>query len=207
MRRRLLLLSIIVGVAVLGVAIWQFAPQLTALQEPAEITPEISAIPCLMDAFGDCHRMPAVVGVDIDNQEIRFPERFTAAYYLVVMPYDREQQQGALTWLQPFQEIAAEYDVLHYYSIAALPDLSAPIRLLVVGGLAAGVRDEAVRSQVAILFLEDQAAFLEALGVDNAEAMSAFLMDQNGAIYWRTTGEYSENAAEEIQELLATLLS
>jgi len=204
-RRLFLILLIIAVVVLLGVVIWQFAPQLTGVREAAEITPEAAVAACLTDE-GECYRMPAVTGVDINNQEISFPAMFTAQYYLVVMPYDREQQEGALTWLEPFQELAAEYDSLSYFSIAALPDLSAPIRLLVIGGLATGVRDEAVRPQIAILFLEDQAAFLEAVGAENADEMSAFVMDRSGTIYWRGTGLYTEDAREELEELLPTLL-
>lgn len=199
MRRRIIVVLLFVIVIVLAIlAINQFAPALTGIRDSGNALPETAALPCLTDAAGECLVMPAVTGVDIDNQEIAFPAAFTAEYYLVVMPYDRQQQQGALTWLEPFQEIAAQHETLSYFSIAALPDLSPPIRLLVVGGLTAGVRDEAVRSQVAVLFLEDQAVFLEALGVENADDMNAFLMDRGGTVYWRGRGVYSESAGEEL---------
>jgi len=207
MRRRWFLVTVLIAViATAALLITQFAPQLTALQAPAETTPESAVAPCLTDESGECYRMPAVTGVDIDNQEIAFPQAFREDYYLVVMPYDRAQQEGALTWLEPFQVLAAEHESLSYFSIAALPDLSAPIRLLVIGGLTAGVRDATVRSQVAVLFLEDQAAFLAALGVDDADDMSAFVMDRSGAIYWSATGVYTETAGEELESALAVIL-
>lgn len=204
MRRLIAAIVLIVLVLLLVAAVNQFAPQLTAIREAAE--PGEEAVACLTDATGACLQMPAVTGVDINNQEISFPQAFSNSYYLVVMPYDRQQQEGALTWLQLFQALAAEYEALSYFSIAALPDLSAPIRLLVVGGLAAGVREDAVRSQVAVLFLEDQAAFLEAVGAPNAEEMSAFIMDGSGRIYWQWRGLYSEAAAEDLRTALSGLL-
>lgn len=206
MRRRIIVALLFILVIVLTVfAVNQFAPELTAVRDVAEATSESAAFPCLTDEEGECLVMPAVTGVDIDNQEISFPEAFAADYYLVVMPYDRQQQQGALTWLEPFQELAAQHEALSYFSIAALPDLSPPIRLLVMGGLTAGVRDESVRPQVAVLFLEEQAAFLAALGVENADDMSAFLMDRSGAIYWHGTGSYSETTGDDLRAVVAAL--
>ncbi|MCA9916114.1 MAG: hypothetical protein KC496_22315, partial [Anaerolineae bacterium] len=149
MRRRIIVALLFVLVVVLAIlAINQLAPELTDIRNLANASPDTAAISCLTDDAGDCLVMPAVTGVNLDNHDIAFPEAFNADYYLVVMPYDRQQQQEALTWLEPFQEIAAQHETLSYFSIAALPDLSAPIRLLVMGGLSAGVQDGEVRPRV-----------------------------------------------------------
>ncbi|MCA9912732.1 MAG: hypothetical protein KC496_05270, partial [Anaerolineae bacterium] len=62
-------------------------------------------------------------------------------------------------------------------------------------------------SSVAAFFLEDQAAFLEAVGVENAEVMSVFLMDRVGRVYWHGSGIYSESTGDELSAVVSELFA
>src|SRR5690606_12684730 len=107
---------------------------------------------------------------------------------LVVMPFDREQQVLAVTWLPLFKELAAENDSLQFWSIAALPELNSAVRLLVLGGTSAAVSDAEIRTQITVLFLEEQEAFLEALAIDNSDEIQVFIMDKDAVLYYHDSG-------------------
>ena len=161
---------------------------------------------CLRDDDGNCFVMPGATGLDANSVSVTFPDQFEADYHLVVMPFDREQQVLAVTWLPLFQEITAEHDNLQYWSIAALPELNAAIRILVVTGISAGISDTEVRPQVTVLFMEEQDIFLDALAIDSTEEIQSFIMDSEGVIYYRSIGEYSDDKGEDFRHALDALL-
>lgn len=162
---------------------------------------------CLTNTDDSCLVMPSVTGLTSDSVGVSFPEQFDSEYHLVVMPFDREQQVLAVTWLPLFQELSADNEALQYWSIAALPELNTAIRFLVMTGLSAGIVDDEVRSQVTVLFLEQQDAFLEALGIDNDAIIQAFIMDNEGVVYYRAIGELTAENGADFREALNDLLA
>lgn len=197
----IVLIVIVIGALAL-LLVNRFAPETTTI-EPSDST---GTADCLRNPAGECLVLPAVSGVDILSQDVAFPQAFRAPYTLVVMPFDQNQQVQALEWLEPFQAIAADYDALSYYSIAALPDLPAAVRLMVVGSMNMGLQDEEARQQAAVLFLEDQQALLAALEVDDIDDMRLFLLDAEGTVYWRGRGAYNETTEADLREAVAELL-
>lgn len=147
---------------------------------------------------------PAVEADNLNGETLRFPAAFAShAHNLVVMPFDREQQERALSWLEPFQAEAEARPDVNYYSIAALPDQAPAVRGLIVGGLNVGVRDPAVRARTLVLFLEEQAAWLDALEIDDGSRLAVLLVDEAGVIHWRTAGPYDASRAEALRAALA----
>lgn len=161
---------------------------------------------CLTDDAGACLVLPAVAGYSLADDLITLPADFAHPYTLVVMPFDQQQQESAEDWLAPFQTIADEYEALGYMNIAALPDLSPAVRTLVVGGLRFGVRDEALQERIILLFLEDQAVFLQALALSDDTNMQLFVVDEAGTIFWRGSGAYNSATASDLATFIMTLL-
>jgi hypothetical protein len=123
------------------------------------------------------------------------------------MPFNRDQQTAAVGWLETFEQAAREDPRVAYYSIAALTDLSPLVRTLVVQGLNVAVRDAAVRPRVVVAFLEDQAAFVAALGAGDTSAMRVLILAPDGRVLWQTSGEHTPERAAELLEALADLLA
>lgn len=203
MRRRWLLIMLTVLIVGIGavVLLTLVAPE----SSPIRLLQE-DAVGCLTDEAGDCLVLPAVSGATLTDNPITFPDDFSAPYTLVVVPFDQEQQEAAAEWLEPFQSIAEEYEALSYINIAALPDLQPLVRTMVVGGLLLGVREEATQERIVLLFLEDQAAFLQALGLPDDTVMQVLVVDDTGAIYWRGSGVYSAETEAELRTFIAELI-
>lgn len=187
-----------------------FAGLVTA--QEAEATPETTAeasvpLDCVPDDEGACLQLPAASGIDANDDDISFPDAFELPYVLVVMPFDRDQQVQAQTWLPSFEEFADTYpETFEYYSIAALPDLNAVIRGLVMFGIRSGVRDESTRSRLAVLFLDEQEAYLDALNIEDDSVIRAFLVDTEGVVYWTGAGVFEEETAASLREAVAAII-
>lgn len=201
MERMAIGLLLIVALLAIGFIALNFAPETSSML----LGEKIQELACLEDAEGHCLVMPNVSGINIDSEPLNFPDSFSEDYYLVVMPFDREQQVLAVTWLPLFREIAAQHENFHYFSIAALPDLNPAIRLLVIGGMSSTLHEDEVRSQLAVLFLEEQDAFLDALAIDNIEVIQIFVMNNQGVIFYRDSGEYEPQKGQSLQEFIKSL--
>lgn len=155
----------------------------------------------------DCLQLPSITGANLNGDTTTFPSGFTHPYQLVIMPFDRDQQTRVLDFVPLFQELSASRPDLGYYSLAALPDLPGPIRLLVSGGMTAVVTDPAVKQAAYIFYLSDQAAFLQALGLEDTSAMRVYLFDQAGNVLWQASGDFTPELADEIREAVGGLPS
>jgi len=159
---------------------------------------------CLTRA-AQCLQLPTITGSNLAGQTQTFPAAFTKPYQLVVMPFDREQQTRVLDFVPLFQELSASRPDLGYYSMAALTDLAAPIRLLVTGGMNAVVSDPAVRDAAYIFYLEDQPAFLQALDLPDTETIRIYIFDQVGSVLWQASGDFTPEMAASIRASVAEL--
>lgn len=193
----MLMLTMLIG------AVLIFAPNSTRMDI---LNNNINGLSCLQNSDDNCLVMPSVTGLTSDSVEVNYPEQFVAEYQLIVMPFDREQQVLAVTWLPLFQELASENNNLQYWSIAALPELNAGIRFLVLTGIRAAIPNADMRQQVTVLFLEQQEQFLATLAIDDDEAIQAFIMDSDGVIYYRAIGEFTEEKGEALRDALTHLL-
>lgn len=192
-RRRILLIVVVLLVlaAIAAVFVLQSAPQTT--------TVEVASCVKQGDA---CLQMPSVTGSNLDNEAFTFPAAFSGDTNLVVMPFHREQQVKSMDYVPLFQSLAAENPGVAYYSLAALPDLSAPIRLLVTGGMNMAVSDKTIRGATVIFYLENQAEFMQALGVEDTESIQVFIFNRAGEVLHRQSGDYSDAAAQTLTDAL-----
>jgi hypothetical protein len=153
----------------------------------------------------DCLRLPSITGTNVNGDTSTFPSAFTHPYQLVIMPFDRDQQTAVREFLPLFEELLASRPDLGYYSLAALPDLPGPIRLLVTGGLRAIVTDARAKESVYIFYLSDQAEFLQALGLESPDVIRVYLFDQAGNVVWQSSGEFTPELADEIRGAIGAL--
>lgn len=192
MRKRLILSLLLTSIA-LGALL---ARQL--LQAPAATTAAIAPTQAA------CRTLPTLQGSDLDGVPRIYPDDFTGALNFVVMPFTREQQERALAWVAPFQALTRDNGAWAYYNLAALPDLSAPIRLLVVGGMSLAVSAPDVRAVTVVAFLENQADFLSALDIADTSEMVVLVVDTARCVVYQASGDYTPEGEQALRAWLAT---
>lgn len=206
MRRRLFVLFGLVAVLLVlaGIALTLIAPEsspLALLQRAADDTL------CLQDDAGLCYSVPQVTGTNLNDEVVTFPDVFSEFEYVqVVIAFDEQQQLSVAEWLPLFTEREADPRV-GFYSIAPLPsDIPALIRGAIVFGIRAGVPQPEVRDVIVVMFLDDQEAFVEAIGAEDNSSAQALIVDAAGTILYRDTGRFTEAKGAAYREALANLV-
>ncbi len=169
--------------------------------------PEVSSIEltaCLQSDVGDCVRFPSVIGDTLNGETVTLPDFFTGEYNLVIVPFDREQQEGVLEWLPFVEELQSEYNGLAYYSVGALPDLPAGVRLMISGGMSFAL-DTAVRDVSILLYLEDQELFANSLSASTLDATQLLMLNSDGEVIWQAQGTYSDSLANDLRSQIESL--
>lgn len=203
MRRLLIIVGVITLLCLGLITILSFvAPEsspITLLQNRAEDSA------CLHNTDDRCYAIPQVSGVTVDEAEITFPDAFAGTdYTLVVLPFDEQQQQEIAGWLPLFSELAG--DNIGFYSLAPLPDSIAPIfRAAILLGVSATVRDPEIRPLLVFSFLEDQAAFINAIGATDNSIAQVLIVDSSGIIFYRDTGTFTPAKGAAFREALSTI--
>lgn len=193
MKLRLLLIPLVIIVVIVLVAI-----------NAAPGTSSIQLASCMQSDAGDCIRFPTVSGETLSGNTVTLPDFFSGQYNLVILPFDREQQEDVVNWLPFVQALQGQYDGLAYYSIGALPDVAAPVRLMISGGMRLAV-EPAVQEVAVLLYLEDQQAFADALNISSLEQTQLLILDEQGDVLWQTSGVYHEALADTIREQVGLL--
>jgi len=179
---RLLLISgVVIGIA--GV-IWKISPAKSKLL----ITPGNK-------------QFPIVSGDNMNRQEFEYPRDFGGDLNLVIIAFQQYHQFTVNTWIPFAQEIETTYPGFIYYEFPTINEIPAISRTFINEGMRAGIPDQTARERTIPLYL-DKDAFNSALDIPNENDIQLFLVDQNGYIIWRTTGEYTENKASELTKVI-----
>lgn len=202
-QRQLVRVAIVVMMVVIGMRVTLLL--LTPPPATEAVLPEATA-----DALRDSDvlgQFATISGDNLDGQTLTFPADFTAAYNLVVMPFNRDQQASAIQWLPTFEAIAKRHPQVAYYSIAALDDLSPLVRTLVIQGLNLAVSDAATRQRTVVAFLANQNDFVTALGNPDRSQLRVLLVTRAGAVLHEYSGTFSETAGFQFQSAADQLIT
>jgi hypothetical protein len=191
----LLILLVLVGALVL-VIISRSAPTASTVQ--------VSENACVSTADNAaCIRFPTVTGANLLGTEFTLPDDFAGQYALVIMPFDEDQQIKAQTWLPLAQELNSP--TLAYYNIPTLKEVAAPIRAFITAGMGALISDEHLREVTIMLFLQDKQLFLDALAIPDTENIQVFLLNTDGEVLWRASGDFNPDKGAALKQTLERL--
>ncbi len=168
---------------------------------PGVSSVQTSNRPCIT-AAQDCLRFPTISGQNLLGETMTLPADFSGQSVLVIVPFDENQQVQAQTWLPLANEIAAGDPSFADYDVAVFPDMAAPMRALIRGGMIVTISDEHLRAVTITAFLDDLAPFLSSLNIPNTDTMQVFLLNGDGEVLWRGSGAYSDAQGAELRALV-----
>lgn len=149
-------------------------------------------------------RFPTITGETLTGRTLELPQEFEEPLNLVFVAFRREQQADVDSWLSVARDLEASFPDLRYYELSVISHLYAPARLVIDGGMRAGIPDEDTRERTITVYT-DKHTVRRALDIDSEDAMQAFLVDRDGSIYWRTAGPQNEADADHLRETVASL--
>ena len=150
-------------------------------------------------------RFPIFSGESLVGEEITFPEVFSTEYVLVLVVFDRGQQERANPSLPEVAELLVTYPTLSFYDIPIFPaSVPPPARLIAQAGLRA-MMDEQWHETYVMVFLENRETFTTAMDIPNLDNPQLFVVTIDGKVVWRVEGDLDEVKIAALREQLAQL--
>jgi hypothetical protein len=197
-RARVLAVLAVIAALIAVALFWVAARRLPA-------TSSVGVSTCLEAADGACYALPRIAGQDMADTPVTLPDDLLAPATVIVLAFDDGQQLATLNWLPVLQTLTEEDPQVGYLSLAPLPDLAAPIRVLVTLPMKAAATTPAVRAATIVSFLDDQAAFLAALGIAGTDDAALLVVNRVGQVLWRGDGAYTPAAEAALRGALREL--
>jgi hypothetical protein len=146
-------------------------------------------------------QFPTVSGRDLEMRERVLPAAFDGTRRLVLVAFQRWQQDEVDSWLPAAATLAAQDPRFRYYEIPTLGRGYSWMRGFIDGGMRRGVPDPAARARTITLYL-DKPVFRRALGISSEDHISVLLLDENSRVIWRSGGTCDGVKLKELQKAL-----
>jgi hypothetical protein len=157
-------------------------------------------------AQDDMGRFPRVEGTNLEGERFTLPADFAGEINVVLVAFQRDQQQDVDTWMPLLKRIADTNAGLRVYELPTLARRYRLMRSFIDGGMRAGIPDRAVRAATVTLYI-DKSPFRRALGLPDEDRIYVLLVDREGRVHWRTDGAFDAKAGAELESTVSRLVS
>lgn len=127
---------------------------------------------------------PRVTGRNLENREFTLPGDLEGELNVVLVAYERWQQDVIDTWTPHLGKLAAEFSGLRVYELPVISFAMRMMRVWIDGGMRYGIPDKAVRETTITLYT-NVSAFNRALGLGSTRTIYVLLVDRQGRVLWR----------------------
>jgi hypothetical protein len=142
---------------------------------------------------------PPIESENLLKEAVRLPEQLPADRSLLIMAFQREQQENVETWIHGMH---LENSPLPWLEIPLIDNPGMLGRWFINSGMRSGIPDDYTRAHVISLY-PDKAEFLGAIGIEDEGAVYALVVTRKGEIVERIKGDYSPAGAKKIWQALA----
>lgn len=146
-------------------------------------------------------RFPDLKASNLEGREFNLPADFAGERNLVLIAFQREQQEQLDTWLKEmkrFQEVDPGFE---YYELPTIEKLNPFMRWFIDTGMRRGIPDKNARARTITLYI-DKKPFEESLQLPTEKTVYALLVDRKGNVLWRTEGAFDEAKGESLRKAL-----
>ena len=140
---------------------------------------------------------PTVSGFNLERRELEFPRDFAGELNLLFVPFLQRQQLTVNTWIPFAQELEGAFPGMVYYELPTIDEMPMLSRTFINEGMRAGIPDPKARQRTVTLYI-DTREFMRVTGIPGKEDVHILLVDRQGNILWRTTGDFSTMKGEEL---------
>ncbi len=178
------------------------APSAMAGEAPASPLPERNPNPPLSTLPDSARvRFPTVTGENLEGTEMTLPRDFAGKLNLVLIAFEREQQEDVDTWTPTARGLAATQPGFASYELPVIEPKSGLVKFFINRGMRSGIPERAVREHTVTLYL-DKGPFKRALGIASEAAITVLLVDDAGRTVWRTAGPATPEETRELNMIV-----
>jgi len=144
---------------------------------------------------------PAVRASNLNGRAFDLPRDFAGERNLVIVAFQREQQALVDSWSPAIADLLVRYTDLRFYELPTITRGNPLFRAWLDGAMRGGIPDRQAREHTITLYL-DKAAFRQALDLPHEDTIYALLLERSGRVLWRGQGEYTDQLAGELEQVL-----
>jgi hypothetical protein len=144
---------------------------------------------------------PKVSGSNLDRVHFSLPQDFEGELNLLLIPFQQWQQRVVDTWIPAAQALEARHTGVRYYELPTIRRMGPLRRTFINEGMRAGIPDPVARERTITLYL-DKTSFRQALELEDEDTVYALLVDRDGQVLWRSSGEYTPAKGVALEQIL-----
>jgi len=144
---------------------------------------------------------PRVKARNLQGLDVLLPDAFKGERNVVLIAFRRNHQDLVDTWLPWLTEHAAADPGLRFYEVPTIGRMWAPVRNLIDGGMAAGIRVPEVLRRTLTVY-GDIGQLTRPLGIDDTSTITVLGVDGAGTVCWSGRGGYDPTAARDLEDHL-----
>ena len=146
---------------------------------------------------------PQLAARDLDGREVALPAGLPGERNVVLIAFRRDQQKLVNSWV-PWLEQRADADPrLRFVELPAIGLQWEPARPAIDGGMAAAIRDQAVRRRTLTVYTDIRRVTVP-LAIGDRSTIWLCLVDRAGRVHWRGSGGLDPATAAALDTALAT---
>ena len=147
---------------------------------------------------------PQLIARDLDGHEVTLPAGLPGEWNVVIIAFQRPQQELVDSWVPWLEERAAATPWLRFAELPAIGLQWQPARPVIDGGMAAAIRDQQTRRRTLTVYT-DLRRVTAPLGISDRNTIWLFLTDRAGRVRWRGSGSWDPAIAASLAAALAGL--
>ena len=147
---------------------------------------------------------PRLGARDLDGREVTLPAGLPGEWNVVIIVFQRQQQELADSRVPRLEERASVTPWLRFAELPAIGLQWQPARPVIDGGMAAAIRDQQTRRRTLTVYT-DLRRVTAPLGISDRNTIWLFLTDRAGRVRWRGSGGWDPATADGLADALAGL--
>jgi hypothetical protein len=146
-------------------------------------------------------KFPDLKASNLESREFNLPQDFGGERNLVLIAFQREQQEQLDTWLKEMTRFQEVDPAFQYYELPTIDKLNAVARWFIDSGMRRGIPDKNARARTITLYIDKQ-PFEDSLQLRSEKTVYALLVDRSGSVLWRAEGTFDEAKGESLRRAL-----
>ena len=106
-----------------------------------------------------------------------------------------------VTWIPFAQDLELSIPGMVYYELPTIDRMPMLSRTFINEGMRAGIPDPKARQRTITLYI-DTTKFMQAADIPNKDQVHILMVNRDGQIVWRTTGDFSEQKGAALVEAI-----
>ena len=147
-------------------------------------------------------KIPLLHAHDLNGKSWVLPNDLQAKKTLILVAFERQQQDSVNSWIYHLKLRSPKNKI----TWIEIPLLQNPWKLVapwIHNGMRRGITEEALRSHVWTIYT-NRSSFLKELSLPSAKVITILVVDKNGIILEKVSGDYTKDKAQVILKILHT---